>query len=72
MTFGEVCSGENRAPNFAAQPQALLGAAVNSSSLYKKMSKNIFFVHACHVGSTKKLSIQEKRVFMQNTRFFLV
>lgn len=25
-----------------------------------------------HVGSTKKLSIQEKRVFMQNTRFFLV
>ena len=38
----------------------------------QKIGKNIFFVRACHVGSTKKLSIQEKRVFMQNTRFFLV
>ena len=35
-------------------------------------SKRFEIVGATHVGSTKKLSIQEKRVFMQNTRFFLV
>ena len=39
---------------------------------FKTADKISYFGQRRHVGSTKKLSIQEKRVFMQNTRFFLV
>ena len=36
------------------------------------MLNDSFFVLPSHHGSTKKLSLQKKRVFMQNTRFFLL